>query len=158
MRFNDAVFGIVLMVFAAVVMIHAETTFPGLPGQDFGPAFFPVIIGGVLFACGAVLTVQGIAKRRTIPLASMGEWVRSPGHVINVVLVIASLVFYVLVSDMLGFIPTSILIISLLTYRFGKGIVFALSSAVIVTLVIHTAFYIVLRVPLPWGILQPIAW
>lgn len=158
MRFNDAVFGIILMVFAAVVMIHAETTFPGLPGQDFGPAFFPVIIGGVLFACGAILTIQGIAKRRTIPVVSMGEWVRSPRRVINFALVIGSLIFYVLVSDFLGFIPTSILILALLTYRYGKGIVFALSSAVIVTLVMHTAFYIVLRVPLPWGILQPVAW
>ncbi|WP_316977221.1 tripartite tricarboxylate transporter TctB family protein [Shumkonia mesophila] len=158
MRFNDAVFGIILMVFSAVVMIHAETTFPGLPGQDFGPAFFPVIIGGVLFSCGAVLTFQGIAKRRTIPLASLGEWVRSPRRVVNFVLVIGLLVFYVLVSDFLGFIPTSVLILALLTYRFGKGIVFALSSAVIVTLIMHTAFYNVLRVPLPWGILQPVAW
>ncbi len=158
MRFNDAVFGIILMVFAAVVMVHAETTFPGLPGQDFGPAFFPVIIGGVLFACGAVLTIQGIAKRRTIPLVSMGEWVRSPKRVVNFVLVIGSLIFYVLFSDFVGFIPTSVLILALLTYRFGKGIVFALSSAVIVTLIMHTAFYIVLRVPLPWGLLQPVAW
>ncbi len=158
MRFNDAVFGIILMVFAAVTMIHAETTFPGLPGQDFGPAFFPVIIGGVLFACGAILTIQGIAKRRTSPVVSMGEWVRSPKRIINFMLVIGSLIFYVLVSDFLGFIPTSVLILAVLTYRFGKGIVFALSSAVIVTLVMHTAFYIVLRVPLPWGLLQPVAW
>lgn len=158
MRFNDAVFGIILMVFAAVVMVHSETTFPGLPGQDYGPAFFPVIIGGVLFACGTVLTIQGIAKRRTIPVVSMGEWVRSPKRVINFMLVVGSLIFYVLVSDFLGFIATSILIMALLTYRFGKGIVFALSSAVIVTLLMHAAFYIVLRVPLPWGILQPVAW
>ncbi len=158
MRFNDAVFGILLMVFSTVIMVHAETTFPGLPGQDFGPAFFPVIIGGVLFGCGVILTIQGVAKRRTVPLASLGEWVRSPRHLVNFGLVIGSLIFYVLASDFLGFIPTAVLILAVLTYRFGKGIVFALSSAVIVALVIHTAFYIVLRVPLPWGILQPIAW
>jgi putative tricarboxylic transport membrane protein len=30
--------------------------------------------------------------------------------------------------------------------------------AVIATLVIHTAFYKLMRVPLPWGVLTPFAW
>ena len=34
----------------------------------------------------------------------------------------------------------------------------ALLLAVVVTLVIHFAFYKLLRVPLPWGLLTPYAW
>jgi putative tricarboxylic transport membrane protein len=34
----------------------------------------------------------------------------------------------------------------------------ALLTAVLVTLVIHFAFYKLLRVPLPWGLLQNYAW
>jgi putative tricarboxylic transport membrane protein len=30
--------------------------------------------------------------------------------------------------------------------------------AVVVTLIIHYAFYKLLRVPLPWGLLQGVAW
>jgi putative tricarboxylic transport membrane protein len=30
--------------------------------------------------------------------------------------------------------------------------------ALVLTLLIHYAFYKLLRVPLPWGVLQPIAW
>jgi putative tricarboxylic transport membrane protein len=34
----------------------------------------------------------------------------------------------------------------------------AVLISLIATLVIHTAFYKLLRVPLPWGLLTPIAW
>ncbi len=158
MRFNDAVFGVIIVVFATAMMIFAETTFPGLPGQDYGPAFFPVGIGGGLFLCGVALIFQGIAKRKEAPLAQLGDWVVSPRHLINFVLVLGSLVFYVLASDFLGFIPTSLLILTVLMYRFGCRPLVAVGMAVAVTFVIHSAFYFALRVPLPWGLLQPVAW
>jgi putative tricarboxylic transport membrane protein len=158
MRFNDAVFGIILVAFSAAMMIYADTTFPGLPGQDYGPAFFPVGIGGVLFACGVILTVQGIAKRHDQPLARFGDWIKSPRHIINLLLVLLSLVFFVVASDWLGFIPTSFLILAVLMYRFGCRPVMAVGLAIVVTLLTHSAFYLLLRVPLPWGILQPVAW
>ena len=50
MRFNDAVIGVVLLVFGAAVFIHSQLSFPGLPGQNYGPAFFPSILG-VSSAC-----------------------------------------------------------------------------------------------------------
>ena len=34
----------------------------------------------------------------------------------------------------------------------------AVLVAVIATLAIHFAFYKLLRVPLPWGVLMPVAW
>ena len=34
----------------------------------------------------------------------------------------------------------------------------AIPAALVMTLLIHYAFYKLLRVPLPWGVLQPIAW
>ena len=34
----------------------------------------------------------------------------------------------------------------------------ALPIAVVATLVVHFAFYQLLRVPLPWGLLQGVAW
>jgi putative tricarboxylic transport membrane protein len=34
----------------------------------------------------------------------------------------------------------------------------AIPIALIMTLAIHYAFYKLLRVPLPWGVLMPIAW
>jgi putative tricarboxylic transport membrane protein len=34
----------------------------------------------------------------------------------------------------------------------------ALVVSTLMTLLIHYAFYKLLRVPLPWGVLQPFAW
>jgi len=34
----------------------------------------------------------------------------------------------------------------------------ALALGLVMTLLIHYAFYKLLKVPLPWGLLQPVAW
>jgi putative tricarboxylic transport membrane protein len=34
----------------------------------------------------------------------------------------------------------------------------AIVVALVATLVIHTRFYKLLRVPLPWGVLEPVLW
>jgi putative tricarboxylic transport membrane protein len=41
---------------------------------------------------------------------------------------------------------------------FGVRARWILPLALLMTLAIHTAFYKLLRVPLPWGVLQPILW
>ena len=47
MRFNDAVFGVVLLL-AAVAVFAVARGFPGMPGQNFGPALFPDLIAAGL--------------------------------------------------------------------------------------------------------------
>ena len=66
--------------------------------------------------------------------------------------------FYIAASDRLGFLPTAVVILmalfSVLRVPPGRAVL----VAVIATLVIHFAFYKLLRVPLPWGVLTPFAW
>lgn len=157
MRFNDAIIGVVLLIFGSAIVIHSRS-FPGLPGQNYGPAFFPTIIGVALAICGCVFIVQGYLKRREAGLVTLGEWASSPRHRANFILVIVGLVVYVLVSDFVGFIPTAIAITTVLTVRFGVRVWSALAISTLATFVIHTAFYKILLVPLPWGLLEPIAW
>ncbi len=158
MRFNDAVLGLVILVFGAAVALYADLTFPDLPGQEFGPAFFPTIIGAVLFGAGVILFIQGIAKRKTVPLIELGEWARMPRHIVNFFLVFAALLAYILFTDSIGFIPVSFVILTVMMVQFGCRWVTALGIGLVATLVIHTAFYKFLLVPLPWGILQPLQW
>ena len=56
-----------------------------MPGQHYGPALFPVLIGIGFLITGAILIVSGLARRRTEPLFSGGAWLRSGPHVINFV-------------------------------------------------------------------------
>ena len=58
----------------------------------------------------------------------------------------------------LGFIVTGIVLLSVLMWAFGARPVLIVPVAVVATLLIHLAFYKLLKVPLPWGLLQPIAW
>lgn len=157
MRFNDAVFGFVLIAFA-LAEIGYTTTFPSLFGQDYGPNLFPILIGLGLLACGVVLVVKGMAERASVPMVTVGDWAQDNSKLIDVGLLIGGIIFYVLVSTWLGFILTALVITALLLYRLGTGLLASFLLALLTTLVMHSLFAKLLLVPLPWGILLPIAW
>lgn len=157
MRFNNVAPGAVLVLFALAVIAYS-TTFPRLHGQDYGPDLFPTLIGGGLLLCGVILIVQGLRDRATVPLVQIGDWAQDPRNILNVILLLGGIAFYILVSDDLGFIPASLLILTTLFIRFGSSWPGSIVLAVVTTLIIHTLFAKVLLVPLPWGILLPVAW
>lgn len=157
MRVNDSVFGVILLLFAAAMTAYT-TTFPGMPGQNYGPALFPVLIGIGLAICGLLLLIKGLRERDTVPWLRWGAWMASPHQRITVVLIPAALVFYILTSDWLGFIPCSIVILLVLTLRLGASRLAAGATAVLATFAIHSFFSKVLLVPLPWGLLESVIW
>lgn len=157
MRLNDAVFGIALLFFAFAVIAYSQT-FPATFGQNYGPDLFPVLIGSGLAICGAVLTFRGWAARKAVPWVELGAWAQDRQKLVTFMLIPAALVFYILFSDFLGFLPTALLILFVLLRRFSVAPLNALGIACITTLLIHTVFARFLLVPLPWGLLQPIAW
>ncbi len=157
MRFNDSVFGLILIAFAIAEIAYTRT-FPRLHGQDYGPDLFPIMIGAGLMLFGAVLTVRGWAKRATQPVVVVGDWAQNRDNVINVVILLGSIGFYIIFSNWLGFIPSALLIQSVLLLRLGSSLVTSVIIAVISTMVIHTLFAKLLLVPLPWGLLLPVAW
>ena len=156
MRINDAVIGAVLVLFALAMMWHTRT-FPAMPGQDYGPAVFPVLIGIGFLITGLILIVGGLRRQKTEGWFPGGEWLRSRTHVARFVAVLGGLIVYILVSGWLGFIPTALLLLFgwLVLFRDGKP-VSSLVIALAVTLVVHYAFSQLLLVPLPLGILQPL--
>ncbi len=155
MRANDAVSGVLIIIVAAAMMLYTRT-FPSMPGQNYGPDLFPLLIGTGMCGCGLVLVVRGMRSGQA--LFELGPWAQDRNRVINLVLVPAALVFYVLASDALGFVIVSLIIMSVLLLRFGTSWALTAVVAPVATLVIHTLFAKILLVPLPWGILLPIAW
>jgi len=157
MKINDAVFGFLLLLLGGAVLVVVQG-FPKIPGQQVGPALFPGLIAVGLCIGGAMLVLRGWAARRNAAWFRPGAWVRSPRHVLAFALVPASVVFYMLVSEKLGFLPTASIVLAalfvLLRVPPGRSVLIA----VIASLVIHFAFYKLLRVPLPWGVLMPLAW
>jgi putative tricarboxylic transport membrane protein len=154
-KLNDAVAGVLLLALAAAVGWHIRG-FPQMPGQKFGPALFPGIIAAGLAACGALLVVRGV--RSGDALVRLAPWTRSPSLVANFLLVCGALAFYAIASEALGFLVTGTVLLLALFAKLGVPALRGVVVAVIAALVIHSLFYKVLRVPLPWGLLQPVAW
>lgn len=157
MKLNDAVFGLLLLLLGAAVLVIVQG-YPTIPGQQVGPALFPGLIAVGLCIGGCMLLVRGWRARASVPWLVMGDWVRSPRHVLALALLIASVLFYILVSHWLGFVLSAVLILTLLFRVLQVPLVRSVPIAVVAALVIHFAFYKLLRVPLPWGVLAPVAW
>ena len=126
-----------------------------MPGQKFGPAWFPGLIAVGLILCGALLAFA--AARSSAPLVALPAWVRSARAVTGVVSVVAGLLFYALAADKLGFYLTALLIQIVWMRVLGASWRVTVPVAVVATVVIHLSFYKLLRIPLPWGVFERFA-
>ena len=157
MKLSDAIFGLLLLALGAVV-IAVVSSYPTIPAQRVGPALFPALIALGLVIGGLLLIARGWRDRAMVPWIRFEPWVRSPRHVAGSLGVIGSVVFYIAVVDRLGFLLTSLAILTVLFRLFGVALGRSILIAAIATFVIHFAFYKLLRVPLPWGVLTNYAW
>ena len=158
MKFDDTLIGVALGIFSVIVFIMAQA-FPVIPGQNFGASLFPTVISVGLFICALLLVVQGVRGRASgRPRHVRAPWLRDPRAVWRFLLVPASLVFYFELAGTLGFLPCSFILLCVLLLAFGVRWLRAVLVALISVLVIHFMFYSVLKVPLPWGLLEPFAW
>lgn len=155
MRLNDALIGVALMAFALMTGL-ATRDFPQIPGQRYGAALFPLLISIGLGVCGALLVLSGVRRRATRPWVDLDAHARDPGRLFNVALVLAALVFYIVASEPLGFIPTAFLITATLLVRLRGHWISSLAIAAVATMAVHQVFYGWLLVPLPWGVLEPL--
>lgn len=156
MKINDALTGAALVALGAAVLWHIQS-FPPMPGQKFGPAWFPGLIAVGLFICGALLIVTRLRAAQAQPLIALPDWMRRARPVAGVASIIAGLVFYVLAADKLGFHLTATALLLLWSRLLGASWRLALPVALVATVVIHLAFYKLLRVPLPWGVFERFA-
>jgi putative tricarboxylic transport membrane protein len=159
-KLNDAVWGGLLLLLAATILVHVQS-FRTIPGQQYGPAIYPGLIAVGLAICGVLLIVSGLTARTGGGRAqwmAFAPWTRSRRHVVAFALTVGVNVFYILLVERLGFIPTGIIYLAALFAVFGVRPRWILPIAVLLTLAIHTAFYKFLRVPLPWGVLQGFIW
>jgi putative tricarboxylic transport membrane protein len=151
-KFNDAVFGILLLALGAAVLAVVQG-YPKIPGQQVGPAIFPGLIGAGFCVCGALLCIKGWRSSSVDPWAVVGDWARSGLHLLSIVVVLAGVLAFIVLGEQLGFflISTPLLwvLMGLKQVPWGKALLYSLAAA----LLIHLAFYKLLRVPLPWGVL-----
>jgi putative tricarboxylic transport membrane protein len=123
-----------------------------MPGQKFGPAWFPGLVAAGLGGCGVFLILGGL--RQGPPWLVFPEWMSRRRPALGVAAVIAGLVFYILAADSLGFHITGIAVAAVWMRVLGASWRTAAMVSVLATVAIHLAFYKAMRIPLPWGVLE----
>jgi putative tricarboxylic transport membrane protein len=159
MKINNAVSGIAIGLFGLAVYIQSGS-FPTLGQQQIGPEVFPQVIAVGMMICAILLIIKGIKDKKSTGEGwiELPEWAREPRSLFGFLLILIALVFYVLASEWLGFLITGFVMLIVLFLYFQVKPLVALITAVISVFVIHYLFYTVLKVPLPWGILESFAW
>lgn len=152
MKLNDIVWGLLLMALGIVVLADVRT-YPDIPGQQYGPNAFPGILAVLLIGCAVVLIVKGWRERAQHRWFEAGAWLQSPPQVRNFVLTIASLVFYIVAAEKLGFLVCGSVMLAVLFWSLRVRPALIAPIAIVTTFVIHGIFYKGLRVPLPWGLI-----
>ena len=152
MRNTDRWVGLGLALLALTVLWSARA-FPDVPGQKLGAAFLPMLIGAGLLVCGLVLMVRSLRGRAYAHEAD--QEAAKPEHFGSAAVIVGAVVGYIALSEKLGFVfvaPACLLAVFLaLRVRWQRAALWAIGGTVLV----HFAFYKLLRVPLPWGALTP---
>jgi putative tricarboxylic transport membrane protein len=140
--------GVVLALLGVAVMQSARA-FPNVPGQKLGAGFLPMIVGAGLVACAVGLLMRA---HRSAP----GPAAAAQGSVWPALVIMASIAVYVALAERLGFLLVAPVVLlagfRALSVAWLPALLWALGG----TLAVHVAFYKLLRVPLPWGVLRPL--
>jgi putative tricarboxylic transport membrane protein len=156
-KLNDAVFGLLLMALGAAVLVAIQA-YPKIPGQPVGPALFPGLIAAGLCIAGVLLVARGWRERASHPWLAWDDWARSPRHLLALAVLLGGILFYLAASERLGFLITAALVLLALFLVLRVRPLSAFTIAIVAALLVHFAFYKLLRVPLPWGVLKGVAW
>jgi putative tricarboxylic transport membrane protein len=155
MRIKDTLAGVLLILLGVACILQARS-FPPSPGQKIGPDLFPSLMGGGLAVCGLIFIASAGWRGRA--WVQLDDWVRRPRMVFNGLLVISVLIAYALLVDTMGFFLTAFAFLSVLFLAFGVRRRWIPLLSAVVTFAMHFVFYTMLRVPLPWGWLERLAW
>lgn len=142
----------VVLALLGLAVLWSARAFPNVPGQKLGAGFLPMLVGAGLVVCA------GLLFRRTLRRTKALEERSAPGmpeRLLAPLTVLVAVALYVLLSHRWGFLLVAPVCLVLLLRTFGQRWGACLLWAAGGTVVVHVAFYKLLRVPLPWGVLKP---
>lgn len=136
----------------ALAVLWSARAFPDVPGQKLGAAFLPMIIGSGLLLCGLALVLRSVRGRG---YAEQPPAVGAEEHFGSAVVIVGAVLAYIFLAERIGFLFIAPLCLMAVFLALSVRWTTALLAAIGGTLLVHLAFYKLLRVPLPWGSLTP---
>jgi putative tricarboxylic transport membrane protein len=157
MHLSDRVTGLFLALLGSLAF-WGGSLLPAVPGQNVGPAAFPMVIGAGLVLCG-ILIAAGIGH--SFEAEEPQEDDQAPGlarHLgrmgwLAAFLPPLLLIFYVLAADALGFLLTAAVMLLIAARALGASWPMTIGTVLLAPPFVHLVFFKLLRVPLPDGLL-----
>src|SRR5512139_2282640 len=151
MKKNDIVAGIVFI--ALGIFIFTQTvSYPSLEKGHPGPGLFPNLLAILFIAFGGVLVFK--ARKPTSLPEGGPEILAAPRRIFNAFFVLAFIVIFVAVVNIVGFLITSAVLLFVLMKQLEVTMFKSAIASLLITLFINLMFSKILRVPLPPGILR----
>jgi putative tricarboxylic transport membrane protein len=136
----------------ALAVLWSARAFPDVPGQKLGAAFLPMTVGVGLLLCALALVARSLRRDAYADSETRPE---VEEHFGSAAVIVGAVLAYIILSERFGFLfiaPLCLLAVFLaLRVRWKTAVLCAIGG----TLLVHLAFYKLLRVPLPWGPLTP---
>lgn len=148
---------VLLGAFLVVVAIPIEP----LRHIPFGPGLFPTIVGVGMVLFGAEVAWSGRRSRDAVSTPSPADEAAENGPALEVSPIVATIAFliapvlFIALVPWLGFLIAMPLIIGGLIGILWRRWIASAVAGVAITLLMQILFQGVLRVPLPWGLLEP---
>jgi putative tricarboxylic transport membrane protein len=164
MRKAEFFAGIVLSALGGGVVLGAAQ-FPAIPGQDFGPGFFPTILGVGLLLSGAAYAIVALRQPERAAAAVAGGAVEQEGgeelpadrsYYAALAWLLLGLGAIIYLWETVGFILLLSAFLTGFMVLLRVSLWRAALLAVLVTAAVYLVFIRILMVPLPAGILAPL--
>ncbi len=155
-NFNqEHIIGIICIAIGTVV-ISLTRTFPG--GTDAinisGPAFFPIILSYILIGLGVMQIFTGIFSKEEGFATAKDIWKGiKTKEFVNLLVMIALLIFFITMVEVLGFLSTSGVFLVIVLWRLGVPWLRNLIYTAVFLAIIHLVFRMIFSVTLPSGFL-----
>lgn len=143
-RISDRVFGGLMIAMAAIMSWGTQQIQESFIQDPLGPKAFPWLIAGVMAVAGLYLVVRPDDSPRWPSLRKLGE----------ILSTIAVMVAYAVWLPDLGFVVSTALVASFLSWRLGSNLRQALIAGALLSIGIFFIFRVVLGLSLalgPWG-------
>ncbi|NYT45479.1 tripartite tricarboxylate transporter TctB family protein [Alcaligenaceae bacterium] len=157
MKISDLLAGLIVGVLGLGMIAYA-LTLPLMPGQNVGPGMFPTLIGSGFVICAVLLVARHVKSVARNPWLRLDPALRNGRILTGFLFIPLTLLLYIAFSETLGFLVCAFLFLLALFLVFRVRLGQAVLIAFIGSLAIHFLFYTMLEVPLPWGVLESIAW
>ncbi|WP_319531599.1 tripartite tricarboxylate transporter TctB family protein [uncultured Cohaesibacter sp.] len=157
MKISDRLMGVILILFSLGIL-YEISSFPSVPGQSVGSDLMPRIIAFGLILGGVSIIITDLRSNERASLIAFGAWIKDQRRVLQALAILLGTASFIPFVDTLGFPLLSTILLFILFIVFRLRVLVAIPVSFLAAMTIHTAFSKLLLVPLPWGVLEPLAW